>query len=154
MTGVIIIFRVQASVNNFTDYSRYLQDTLPFIDRSRTAIWGWSYGGYATGMTLAMDYRGVFKCGMSVAPVTDWALYGTSTRDNIFIRSTPRTLSLFRDPSISLSFIKYWILHSNILLSVLYRSLLSYNLISIKLIDFNSLLSSCECTGIPRMECL
>lgn len=28
-------------------------------------------------MTLAMDLKGVFKCGMSVAPVTDWALYGT-----------------------------------------------------------------------------
>lgn len=55
--------------------TRYLQETLPFIDRARTAIWGWSYGGYATGMTLAMDYNGVFKCGMSVAPVTDWALY-------------------------------------------------------------------------------
>ncbi|XP_076231045.1 venom dipeptidyl peptidase 4 [Calliopsis andreniformis] len=55
--------------------TRYLQETLPFIDRSRTAIWGWSYGGYATGMTLAMDYHGVFKCGMSVAPVTDWVLY-------------------------------------------------------------------------------
>ncbi|XP_066587909.1 venom dipeptidyl peptidase 4 isoform X2 [Prorops nasuta] len=55
--------------------TRYLQEKLAFIDRSRTAIWGWSYGGYATGMTLAMDYGGVFKCGMSVAPVTDWALY-------------------------------------------------------------------------------
>lgn len=29
-------------------------------------------------MSLAMDFNGVFKCGMSVAPVTDWALYGTS----------------------------------------------------------------------------
>ncbi|XP_011151258.2 venom dipeptidyl peptidase 4 isoform X3 [Harpegnathos saltator] len=55
--------------------TRHLQDKLPFIDRTRTAIWGWSYGGYATGMTLAMDLDGVFKCGMSVAPVTDWALY-------------------------------------------------------------------------------
>ncbi|XP_076681327.1 venom dipeptidyl peptidase 4 isoform X3 [Andrena cerasifolii] len=55
--------------------TRYLQETRPFIDQTRTAIWGWSYGGYATGMTLATDYHGVFKCGMSVAPVTDWALY-------------------------------------------------------------------------------
>ncbi|KYN35722.1 Venom dipeptidyl peptidase 4 [Trachymyrmex septentrionalis] len=54
---------------------KHLQDKLLFIDRTRTAIWGWSYGGYATGMTLAMDLKGVFKCGMSVAPVTDWALY-------------------------------------------------------------------------------
>lgn len=57
-------------------FYRHLQDKLSFIDRTRTAIWGWSYGGYATGMTLAMDLKGVFKCGMSVAPVTDWALYG------------------------------------------------------------------------------
>ncbi|XP_046586430.1 venom dipeptidyl peptidase 4 isoform X1 [Neodiprion lecontei] len=55
--------------------TKYLQDNLPFIDSTRTAIWGWSYGGYATGMSLALDYDGVFKCGMSVAPVTDWALY-------------------------------------------------------------------------------
>lgn len=55
--------------------TRHLQNKLSFIDRTRTAIWGWSYGGYATGMTLAMDLKGVFKCGMSVAPVTDWALY-------------------------------------------------------------------------------
>ncbi|XP_014604197.1 PREDICTED: venom dipeptidyl peptidase 4 isoform X1 [Polistes canadensis] len=55
--------------------TRHLQNKLPFIDRTRTAIWGWSYGGYATGMSLAMDFNGVFKCGMSVAPVTDWALY-------------------------------------------------------------------------------
>ena len=74
---------VVSSIDFLVD-CRYLQRTLPFIDRTRTAIWGWSYGGYATGMTLAMDYHGVFKCGMSVAPVTDWALYGTSN-DDIFI---------------------------------------------------------------------
>lgn len=55
---------------------RYLKDKFPFIDRTRTAVWGWSYGGYAAGMILATDPNGVFKCGMSVAPVTDWALYG------------------------------------------------------------------------------
>ncbi|KAG7203914.1 hypothetical protein KM043_016937 [Ampulex compressa] len=55
--------------------TRHLQNKLPFIDRTRTAIWGWSYGGYATGMSLAMDQDSTFKCGMSVAPVTDWALY-------------------------------------------------------------------------------
>ncbi|OAD59161.1 Venom dipeptidyl peptidase 4 [Eufriesea mexicana] len=71
---IAVISYDQGSVNGVNQ--SYLQDSLPFIDRSRTAIWGWSYGGYATGMTLAMDYQGVFKCGMSVAPVTDWALYG------------------------------------------------------------------------------
>lgn len=55
--------------------TRYLQDSFSYIDSSKTAIWGWSYGGYAAGMSLAMDFNNVFKCGMSVAPVTDWALY-------------------------------------------------------------------------------
>ncbi|KAF7998266.1 hypothetical protein HCN44_009664 [Aphidius gifuensis] len=55
--------------------TRYIQMNYPFVDKEKTAIWGWSYGGYATGMSLAMDKEGVFKCGMSVAPVTDWALY-------------------------------------------------------------------------------
>ncbi|CAB0042041.1 unnamed protein product [Trichogramma brassicae] len=45
------------------------------LNVTRTGIWGWSYGGYATGMALAMDLRGTFKCGISVAPVTDWTLY-------------------------------------------------------------------------------
>jgi dipeptidyl-peptidase-4 len=56
--------------------SRQIQDTLPYVDSRRTAIWGWSYGGYASGMILANDHEGIFKCGISVAPVTDWALYG------------------------------------------------------------------------------
>ncbi|KAJ8679458.1 hypothetical protein QAD02_015245, partial [Eretmocerus hayati] len=55
--------------------TRYLQRNFSFIDHTRTGIWGWSYGGYATGMALAADLNGVFKCGLSVAPVTDWTLY-------------------------------------------------------------------------------
>nr|XP_022918753.1 venom dipeptidyl peptidase 4 isoform X1 [Onthophagus taurus] len=55
--------------------TKLIQETLPYVDSSRTAIWGWSYGGYASGMALAMDKEDVFKCGMSVAPVTDWTLY-------------------------------------------------------------------------------
>lgn len=46
------------------------------MDSTRTGIWGWSYGGYAAGMALATDTEDVLKCGISVAPVTDWALYG------------------------------------------------------------------------------
>lgn len=43
-------------------------------DASRIGIWGWSYGGYMTAMSLA---RGgdVFKAGIAVAPVTDWRYY-------------------------------------------------------------------------------
>ncbi|XP_013773505.2 dipeptidyl peptidase 4-like, partial [Limulus polyphemus] len=54
--------------------SRYLKNDLPFIDPEKIAIWGWSYGGYAAAMALATD-TGVFKCGISVAPVTSWRYY-------------------------------------------------------------------------------
>lgn len=47
----------------------------PYIDEERTAIWGWSYGGFMTLKTLEQDHGETFKYGMSVAPVTDWRLY-------------------------------------------------------------------------------
>lgn len=49
--------------------------SLGYVDSERTAIWGWSYGGYMTLKTLEHDQGEVFKYGMSVAPVTDWKLY-------------------------------------------------------------------------------
>ncbi|GIY44202.1 venom dipeptidyl peptidase 4, partial [Caerostris extrusa] len=52
----------------------YLKNEIPFIDRYRTAIWGWSYGGYSTIMALATDSQ-VFNCGIAVAPVTSWLYY-------------------------------------------------------------------------------
>lgn len=50
--------------------------SLPYVDGSRIGIWGWSYGGFMTlySMTHA---PGVFKAGVSVAPVSDWRLYDT-----------------------------------------------------------------------------
>lgn len=55
--------------------AKYLQDTYKFIDANHTAIWGWSYGGYATAMVLATDSNNVYQCGISVAPVTSWIYY-------------------------------------------------------------------------------
>ncbi|HEY3170533.1 MAG TPA: prolyl oligopeptidase family serine peptidase, partial [Thermoanaerobaculia bacterium] len=54
---------------------RYLKG-LPFVDGTRIAIWGWSYGGYLTlfAMTRAPD---VWKCGIAGAPVTHWKFYDT-----------------------------------------------------------------------------
>jgi dipeptidyl-peptidase 4 len=54
---------------------KYLK-TLPFVDGSRIGIWGWSYGGYMTLYAL-FNAPGVFKAGVSVAPVSDWHLYDT-----------------------------------------------------------------------------
>lgn len=53
-----------------------LAQRFPFIDPKRVGIWGWSYGGFVAGMVLAKDNETVFKCSASVAPVTDWHLYG------------------------------------------------------------------------------
>jgi len=48
--------------------------SLPYIDAKRIAIWGWSYGGYNTLMSMS-EGTPVFKCGVAVAPVTDWRYY-------------------------------------------------------------------------------
>ncbi|KAI8958936.1 dipeptidyl peptidase IV N-terminal region-domain-containing protein [Daldinia sp. FL1419] len=47
----------------------------PYVDESRIAIWGWSYGGFQTLKTLEQDAGATFKYGMAVAPVTDWRYY-------------------------------------------------------------------------------
>ncbi|KAK9334566.1 dipeptidyl peptidase IV N-terminal region-domain-containing protein [Lipomyces starkeyi] len=46
-----------------------------YVDPSRIAIWGWSYGGYMTLKTLEQDGGKTFSYGMAVAPVTDWRFY-------------------------------------------------------------------------------
>ena len=48
--------------------------SLPYINADRIAIWGWSYGGYNTLMSMS-EGTPVFKCGVAVAPVTDWRFY-------------------------------------------------------------------------------
>lgn len=48
--------------------------SLPYVDASRMACFGWSYGGYMTLMELtAADTP--FKAGVAMAPVTDWRYY-------------------------------------------------------------------------------
>jgi len=46
-----------------------------YVDSSRLAIWGWSYGGFMTLKTLEQDAGQTFSYGMAVAPVTDWRFY-------------------------------------------------------------------------------
>jgi len=40
------------------------------------AIWGWSYGGFYSAITLAMS-NNTINTAVSVAPVTDWRYYDT-----------------------------------------------------------------------------
>ncbi len=46
----------------------------PYVDATRTACFGWSYGGYMTLMELT-DPSCPFKAGVAMAPVTDWKFY-------------------------------------------------------------------------------
>ncbi len=50
--------------------------TLPYVDKDNIGIWGWSYGGFNTLMSMS-EGRTVFKAGVAVAPPTDWRYYDT-----------------------------------------------------------------------------
>lgn len=50
--------------------------SLPYVDKDNIGIWGWSYGGFNTLMSMS-EGRKVFKAGVAVAPPTDWRFYDT-----------------------------------------------------------------------------
>ena len=55
--------------------AKYL-GSLPYVDKSNIAIWGWSFGGFTT--LLSMEKGGdIFKAGIAVAPVSHWKFYDT-----------------------------------------------------------------------------
>lgn len=55
--------------------AKALASKYSFIDATKTAVWGWSYGGFATANIIAADKSKFFACGISVAPVTDFRYY-------------------------------------------------------------------------------
>lgn len=57
--------------------ARYL-GSLPYVDKSRIGIWGWSFGGFMSS-TCILKGADVFKMAVAVAPVTNWRFY-----DNIY----------------------------------------------------------------------
>ena len=50
--------------------------TLPYVDKDNIGIWGWSYGGFNTLMSMS-EGRPVFKAGVAVAPPTSYRFYDT-----------------------------------------------------------------------------
>jgi dipeptidyl-peptidase 4 len=58
---------------------------LPFVDKDRIGIWGWSFGGFMSS-TCVFKGNDVFKMAIAVAPVTNWRYY-----DNIYTERFMRT---------------------------------------------------------------
>lgn len=64
--------------------AKYL-GTLPYVDGSRIGIWGWSFGGYNTLMSMS-EGSNVFKAGVAIAAPTDWRYY-----DSVYTERFMRT---------------------------------------------------------------
>ena len=58
---------------------------LPYIDETRTGIWGWSYGGFMSTNCL-LKGNDTFEMAIAVAPVTSWRFY-----DSIYTERFMRT---------------------------------------------------------------
>ena len=56
-----------------------------YVDKDRIGIWGWSYGGWNTLMSMS-EGRPVFKAGVAIAPPTNWRFY-----DSIYTERYMRT---------------------------------------------------------------
>jgi dipeptidyl-peptidase-4 len=62
-------------VQDMIEGAKYL-GSLPFVDKDRIGIWGWSYGGYVSAFTILKGSK-YFKAAVAVAPVTHWKFYDT-----------------------------------------------------------------------------
>ncbi|CAG8541103.1 11966_t:CDS:10, partial [Acaulospora morrowiae] len=59
--------------NDTINTARYWSK-LPYVNSSKMAVWGWSFGGFLTTKVIEAN-SGVFQAGIAVAPVTDWRFY-------------------------------------------------------------------------------
>ena len=71
---------------------------LPYVDGSHVGIWGWSYGGYNTLMTMCAG-NDVFSAAVAVAPVTDWKFYDTVYAER-YMRTPQQNESGYKDASV------------------------------------------------------
>ncbi|MET0859325.1 MAG: alpha/beta fold hydrolase, partial [Telluria sp.] len=60
-----------------------------FVDAKRIGVFGWSYGGFMS-LRLLSAASDKIAMGVSVAPVTDWALYDTHYTEQ-FVGATPKS---------------------------------------------------------------
>lgn len=56
-----------------------------YVDKERIGIWGWSFGGFNTLMSMS-EGRPVFRCGVAIASPTNWRFY-----DSVYTERYMRT---------------------------------------------------------------
>ena len=82
-----------------------------YVDKDRIGIWGWSYGGYMTLMSMS-EGTPVFKAGVAVAAPTDWRFYDTIYTER-FMRTPKENAEGYKASS---AFTRADKLHGNLLL--------------------------------------
>jgi dipeptidyl-peptidase-4 len=76
--------------------AKYL-GTLPYVNKNRIGIFGWSFGGYLSSLCLAKG-NDVFKMAIAVAPVTNWKWYDTIYTER-YMRTPAENLRGYEDNS-------------------------------------------------------
>lgn len=66
----------QVEIQDQVEVLTWLSENTGYMDMSRIAVHGWSYGGYLSLMGLAQR-PDIFKVAIAGAPVTNWLLYDT-----------------------------------------------------------------------------
>lgn len=70
-----------------------------YVDKDRIGIWGWSYGGWNTLMSMS-EGRPVFRAGVAIAPVTSYRFYDTVYTER-FMRTPKENASGYADNPIA-----------------------------------------------------
>ncbi|KAM6979334.1 inactive dipeptidyl peptidase 10-like [Tautogolabrus adspersus] len=56
---------------------------LPYIDGNRVGVYGKAYGGFLSSVLL-LSHSSLFQCGIAVAPITNWRLFGSAEAEKYF----------------------------------------------------------------------
>lgn len=92
-------------------YAAQYLGNLSYVDKNRIGIWGWSFGGYMTIMSMS-EGTPVFKAGAAVAAVTNWEYYDTIYGER-FMRTPKENTEGYKQTSV---FQRADKLHGNLLL--------------------------------------
>ncbi|CAL8068447.1 unnamed protein product [Calicophoron daubneyi] len=75
-------------IDDQLDSVRTLLAENKFINRTKVGVYGWSYGGFTVGHLLEHPENEFIRCGVAVAPVTDFRYYDTAYTERYLGRIT------------------------------------------------------------------